>query len=393
MLVQVMPDTGLTNALRETEPWSLPASVLAPGKVFTDPVHGDVHLNTLEVAIVDTPAYQRLRRVRQLGMTHLVYPGAVHTRFSHGLGAVRVAQMLLDTVWNHRAGLHATEDLFAQWEREDRTRAQEKWAANGNQTAGGGASALAYNAANQTTSITPSGGTALSLAYAGNDQGERTNAGPTSYTNTILGLGSETRSASTYYTRDNKGSLLGQRTPQGRYYYLLDGLGSVVAVTGSTGAVVSTYKYDPYGKQTSTTGTIANPWRFAGQYYDATTGLYKMGQRYYNPANARWTQQDPIRQIADQRQSDRYPYAGDDPINITDPNGTFWDTVMHVGLTAESTVETLGLGSATLAVGGSCVVGSAGMATPVCAGITAEGAGMTTASAYVTYHEWDYWFK
>jgi HD superfamily phosphohydrolase len=53
----------------------------------------------LEVAVVDSRPFQRLRRVRQLGMTHLVYPGAVHTRFSHSLGAVRVAQLLLDTVW------------------------------------------------------------------------------------------------------------------------------------------------------------------------------------------------------------------------------------------------------------------------------------------------------
>ena len=123
-----MPDWGLTAEQRETNPWGLPVSVLRPGKVFTDPVHGDIHLNVLEVAVVDAAPYQRLRRVRQLGMTHLVYPGAVHTRFSHGLGTLRVAQMLLDTVWVHRSGLHRTEDLFAQWERTNAGQLQARWA-------------------------------------------------------------------------------------------------------------------------------------------------------------------------------------------------------------------------------------------------------------------------
>ncbi|HMJ35616.1 MAG TPA: HD domain-containing protein [Baekduia sp.] len=89
--------------------------MLAPGKVITDPVHGDIHLNWLEVAVVDTHAFQRLRRVRQLGTTHLVYPGATHTRFSHSLGTVRVAQTLLDQILTQREGLHAVPDLFGEW--------------------------------------------------------------------------------------------------------------------------------------------------------------------------------------------------------------------------------------------------------------------------------------
>jgi HD superfamily phosphohydrolase len=127
-MLSTVPDIGLNHELRKTGPWGLPESVLAPAKVFTDPVHGDIHLTGLEVALLDTAAYQRLRRVRQLGMTHLVYPGAVHSRFSHGLGALRVAQMLLDTVWNHRAGLHATQDLFAQWQRENPDQLKSRWA-------------------------------------------------------------------------------------------------------------------------------------------------------------------------------------------------------------------------------------------------------------------------
>lgn len=111
-----MPPWGLTAEQRDTSPWGLPGHLLKPGKVITDPVWGDIYLNRLEVAIIDSPSYQRLRRVRQLGTTHLVYPGATHSRFSHSLGAVWVAQALLEQITNQREGLHATkDDLLAEW--------------------------------------------------------------------------------------------------------------------------------------------------------------------------------------------------------------------------------------------------------------------------------------
>jgi HD superfamily phosphohydrolase len=111
-----MPKWGLTPAMRATRPWGLAEKWLAPGKIVTDPVHGDIYLTTLEVALVDTPPFQRLRRVRQLGATHLVYPGATHSRFAHSLGAVKVAQELVDTVVEQRSGLDPQLDLFTQWE-------------------------------------------------------------------------------------------------------------------------------------------------------------------------------------------------------------------------------------------------------------------------------------
>jgi HD associated region len=111
-----MPKWGLSEEMRQTRPWGLDPLDLRPGKVITDPIQGDVYVTRLERAIIDSPAFQRLRRVRQLGMTHLVYPGAVHSRFSHALGAVRAAQDLLDAVFDQRDGLHARRpDLFLEW--------------------------------------------------------------------------------------------------------------------------------------------------------------------------------------------------------------------------------------------------------------------------------------
>jgi HD superfamily phosphohydrolase len=62
--------------------------------VVRDPVHGMVTLSAAEWAAVDTPVFQRLRRVRQLAMTYLVYPGALHTRFEHSIGMRNIAGKL-----------------------------------------------------------------------------------------------------------------------------------------------------------------------------------------------------------------------------------------------------------------------------------------------------------
>ena len=104
--------------MRETHPFGLPEDELRPGKVIADPIHGDIGLTRLEMRIVDSRPFQRLRRVKQLGATHLVYPGATHTRFSHSLGAVRTVQMLLDAAVEQRDGLHPVPDLLGQWEGE-----------------------------------------------------------------------------------------------------------------------------------------------------------------------------------------------------------------------------------------------------------------------------------
>ena len=71
---------------------------LKPYKTFRDPVQMDIKLTRLESEIVDTPDFQRLRGIRQLGTTYLLYPGALHTRFDHTLGAVAQAQRMIDAI-------------------------------------------------------------------------------------------------------------------------------------------------------------------------------------------------------------------------------------------------------------------------------------------------------
>ncbi len=74
-------------------------------KEFNDPVWGTINLSALEVAIIDTPLHQRLRRVRQLGVVHWIYHGATHTRFDHTLGVVHQVQSLINAInTNQNAG-------------------------------------------------------------------------------------------------------------------------------------------------------------------------------------------------------------------------------------------------------------------------------------------------
>ena len=67
---------------------------------FRCPVHGFVTLTDWEREIISQPAYQRLRRIRQLAWTDQVYPGAMHTRFEHSLGVMHVATAMYDGIVN-----------------------------------------------------------------------------------------------------------------------------------------------------------------------------------------------------------------------------------------------------------------------------------------------------
>lgn len=197
----------------------------------------------------------------------------------------------------------------------------------GNATSDGSGMAFAYNAKNQTASITPSGKSTLEMAYADADSTERVKSGGTNLVSGPPGILSATDpTGTTSFTRDNAGNLISQRTPSGSYYYLFDGLGSVIGLTSASGSLVNQYAYDPNGKPVQTVETVGNPWRFAGGYMDARTGLYKFGTRYYDPTAGRWTQRDPVAgSISDPSTLNRYSYVANDPVNHIDPSGRFLD--------------------------------------------------------------------
>lgn len=61
-----------------------------------DPIHGFIALSEKEVNLINTKAFQRLRRIRQLAMAFLVYPGTLHTRFDHSIGVMHIAGRICD---------------------------------------------------------------------------------------------------------------------------------------------------------------------------------------------------------------------------------------------------------------------------------------------------------
>ncbi|MFU8861526.1 MAG: HD domain-containing protein [Cyclonatronaceae bacterium] len=68
-------------------------------KIFTDPIHGFISVpKGLILKLIDHPHVQRLRRIRQLGLAYLVFPGGEHSRFSHALGALGLMQRVLTSL-------------------------------------------------------------------------------------------------------------------------------------------------------------------------------------------------------------------------------------------------------------------------------------------------------
>uniref|UniRef100_A0A673Z7G7 Deoxynucleoside triphosphate triphosphohydrolase SAMHD1 n=1 Tax=Salmo trutta TaxID=8032 RepID=A0A673Z7G7_SALTR len=63
--------------------------------VFNDPIHGHIEMHPLLVCIIDTPQFQRLRHIKQLGGTYFVFPGASHNRFEHSIGVGYLAGSLV----------------------------------------------------------------------------------------------------------------------------------------------------------------------------------------------------------------------------------------------------------------------------------------------------------
>ena len=78
-------------------------------KIINDPVHGFITIqNELIYDLIEHPYFQRLRRIKQLGLSHLVYPGANHTRFHHALGAMHLMSKALNAL--KKKGIEISEE-------------------------------------------------------------------------------------------------------------------------------------------------------------------------------------------------------------------------------------------------------------------------------------------
>lgn len=93
--------------------------LLSREKVLRDPVHNYIHIRYQVILdLIDTPEFQRLRRIKQLGTASFTFPGAEHTRFTHSLGVYEIAQQICDNfVENYPTHNHGQDGLWDDDER------------------------------------------------------------------------------------------------------------------------------------------------------------------------------------------------------------------------------------------------------------------------------------
>ena len=191
-----------------------------------------------------------------------------------------------------------------------------------------------YDQLNRLTGHVPAGASPPTYGYTYNGDGLRmaksSNGSSTaSFTWDLAeGLPLVLSDGSTSYVTGPGGLPLEQVTATGSlYFYQADQLGSTRLITSSSGGSVDTYTYDAYGNLTASTGSLANPFQFAGQYVDSESGLYYLRARYYDPSSAQFLSRDPA--VAATRQP--YSYSGDNPLNLTDPSGLDWEFALPGG--------------------------------------------------------------
>ncbi|WP_084279108.1 RHS repeat-associated core domain-containing protein [Anoxybacteroides tepidamans] len=110
------------------------------------------------------------------------------------------------------------------------------------------------------------------------------------------------------------------------YYYHVNGHGDVVALTDASGNVVAQYEYDAWGNILSKTGALAtaNPYRYAGYYYDEETGLYYLMARYYDANMGRFLTRDTFHGSENEPLSiNQYVYTKNNYVIYADINGHF----------------------------------------------------------------------
>ena len=101
-------------------------------------------------------------------------------------------------------------------------------------------------------------------------------------------------------------------------FYNIDGLSTVTSLSNAAGALAQTYTFDSFGKQTSSSGSLVNPFQYTAREFDSETSIYFYRARFYDPSMGRFLSEDPL-EFAGGRNF--YTYTRNDPVSLFDPSG------------------------------------------------------------------------
>jgi RHS repeat-associated protein len=191
--------------------------------------------------------------------------------------------------------------------------------ANGNLT-GDGTNTYTWNTRNQLMNIT--GGSTASFVYDALGRRESKTIGGTATNFLYDGLNMEqelngTTPTANYLTGANIDEVFSRTDSTGSYSYLTDNLGSSLALTNLSGAISTSYTYEPYGNTTTSGASSTNALQYTGRENDGT-GLYYYRARYYSPAYGRFISQDPADFAGG---INLYAYSLGNPITYRDSSG------------------------------------------------------------------------
>jgi RHS repeat-associated protein len=197
------------------------------------------------------------------------------------------------------------------------------WDARGQlgSTTGPTAASFTYDAFGRRTGKTTAGAT-TKFGYDGANVIQELDSSGTPTANLLTGLGVDQT-----FSRTDSG---------GASSFLTDALGSPVALADSSGAIQTSYTYEPFGRATAAGAPSSNSFQYTGREADGT-GLDFNRARYYNPTFGRFISEDPIGFAGG---PNLYAYAANSPINLTDPYGLFsfrkwfqnhWEDLLFLG--------------------------------------------------------------
>jgi len=267
----------------------------------------DAGIRTAMVAPGGTTSYQYDDLYR---LTRVDYPGSVFETFDYDETGNRIQRVTTDYAYNDADQLTSatTGGVVTTYTNDN----------NGNMT-GRGSDSFTYDHENRLTSATV-GMNSFSATYDGD--GLRATSDGTTWTwDAARGLPQVLSDGSTTYVY---GLDLISKTASGgaRRYYAQDGLGTTVALSNTSGTSVGTAQYYAYGEQRTATGESAAPFEFAGEQRDASTGLYYLRARYYDPDAGRFITKDPWGGSQTSPVSlNPYAYSGNSPVQLIDPSG------------------------------------------------------------------------